>query len=159
MRKQINRLIAWLAVLALMVGLLPAVAFAAGEATEITSLDAITDLSGSYLLTQDTTVTAPLSGTFTGTFDGGGHTVTVNITTAEANCGMFSAIGSGATVTNFSVENSTLEYTGSSTSNLCGLIAGQNSGTVSNVVVRESTVTGYAVTGGLVGKNSGTVTK
>ncbi|MGM9524517.1 MAG: InlB B-repeat-containing protein, partial [Faecousia sp.] len=159
MRKQINRLIAWLAVLALMVGLLPAAAFAAGEATEITSLDAITDLSGSYLLTQDTTVTAPLSGTFTGTFDGGGHTVTVNITTAEANCGMFSAIGSGATVTNFSVENSTLEYTGSSTSNLCGLIAGQNSGTVSNVVVRESTVTGYAVTGGLVGKNSGTVTK
>lgn len=107
MKKHIKRLIAMLAALALTVGLLPAAAFAAGEANEITSFDQITDLSGNYLLTQNTAVTSPISGTFTGTFDGGGHTVTVNITTAEANCGMFSAIGSGATVTNFSVENST----------------------------------------------------
>ena len=157
MRKQINRLIAWLAVLALTVGLLPAAAFAAGEATEITSLDAITDLSGSYLLTQDTTVTAPLSGTFTGTFDGGGHTVTVNITATASNAGMFSIIGSGANVKNFKIKDSSLI---SASYDLCGLVAGTNKGTISDVVVENSTVNGYTMVGGLVGKNdSGTITK
>ncbi|MGM9650914.1 MAG: InlB B-repeat-containing protein, partial [Faecousia sp.] len=157
MKKNTKRLIALLAVLAMTVGLFPTVAFAAGEATEITSLDEITDLSGSYLLTQDATVTAPLSGTFTGTFDGGGHTITVNITATAANAGMFSIIGSGATVKNFKIKDSSLV---SASYDLCGLVAGTNKGTVSDVVVENSTVNGYTTVGGLVGKNdSGTITR
>lgn len=56
--------------------------------------------SGSYKLTADITVTAPYANDFTGTFDGNGHTVTLDITASTANVGLFSKLAGGAVVKN-----------------------------------------------------------
>ena len=58
------------------------------------------EAGGNYKLTADITVTAPYPSEFTGTFDGDGHTVTLNITGTGANTGLFSVLGGGATVKN-----------------------------------------------------------
>lgn len=55
---------------------------------------------GSYKLTADITVTAPYANEFTGTFDGDGHTVTLDITASTANVGLFSKLAGGAVVKN-----------------------------------------------------------
>lgn len=55
---------------------------------------------GSYKLTADITVTAPYANEFTGTFDGNGHTVMLNITASTANVGLFSKLAGGAVVKN-----------------------------------------------------------
>lgn len=55
---------------------------------------------GNYQLTADITVTAPYAKDFTGTFDGNGHTVTLNITASTANVGLFSKLAGGAVVKN-----------------------------------------------------------
>lgn len=62
--------------------------------------------SGNYQLTEDITVTAPYGNDitgftgFTGTFDGNGHTVTLNITASTPNVGLFSKLAGGAVVKN-----------------------------------------------------------
>lgn len=56
--------------------------------------------SGSYKLTADIIVTAPYAENFTGTFDGNGHTVTLNITASTAYVGLFSKLADGAVVKN-----------------------------------------------------------
>ena len=58
------------------------------------------DASGSYTLTKDITVTAPYANDFSGTFDGNGHTVTLDITASTANVGLFSKLAGGAVVRN-----------------------------------------------------------
>lgn len=55
---------------------------------------------GSYKLTADITVTEPYANDFSGTFDGDGHTVTLNITASTANVGLFSKLAGGAVVKN-----------------------------------------------------------
>lgn len=55
---------------------------------------------GSYKLTADITVTAPYANDFTGTFDGNGHTVTLDITASTANVGLFKTLSGGAVVKN-----------------------------------------------------------
>lgn len=58
---------------------------------------------GNYQLTADITVTAPYANEFTdfsGTFDGNGHTVTLDITASTANVGLFSKLADGAVVKN-----------------------------------------------------------
>ena len=58
---------------------------------------------GSYTLAADITITAPYAKDFSGTFDGAGHTVTLNIEGNSANVGLFSKLGGGATVKNVTV--------------------------------------------------------
>lgn len=58
------------------------------------------DASGSYTLTKDIIVTEPYASDFSGTFDGDGHTVTLNITASTANVGLFSKLAGGAVVKN-----------------------------------------------------------
>lgn len=58
------------------------------------------DASGSYTLTKDIIVTEPYAYDFSGTFDGNGHTVTLNITASTANVGLFSKLAGGAVVKN-----------------------------------------------------------
>lgn len=58
------------------------------------------DASGSYKLTADITVTEPYAYDFSGTFDGNGHTVTLDITASTANVGLFSKLADGAVVKN-----------------------------------------------------------
>lgn len=58
------------------------------------------DASGSYTLTKDIIVTEPYAKDFTGTFDGNGHTVTLDIAASTANVGLFSKLADGAVVKN-----------------------------------------------------------
>lgn len=55
---------------------------------------------GSYKLAADITVTEPYANDFSGTFDGNGHTVTLDITASTANVGLFSKLADGAVVKN-----------------------------------------------------------
>ena len=58
------------------------------------------DASGSYTLTKDIIVTEPYASDFSGTFDGDGHTVTLDIAASTANVGLFSKLADGAVVKN-----------------------------------------------------------
>ena len=58
------------------------------------------DASGIYTLTKDIIVTEPYAYDFIGTFDGNGHTVTLDITASTANVGLFSKLAGGAVVKN-----------------------------------------------------------
>ena len=75
---------------------------AAGAVQNIGTAEAFAemDASGSYTLTKDIIVTEPYASDFSGTFDGNGHTVTLNITASTANVGLFSKLAGGAVVKN-----------------------------------------------------------
>lgn len=75
---------------------------AAGAVQNIGTAEAFAAMepSGNYQLTANITVTAPYANDFSGTFDGNGHTVTLNITASTANVGLFSKLAGGAVVKN-----------------------------------------------------------
>lgn len=76
---------------------------AAGAVQNIGTAEAFAAMEpgGNYQLTADITVTAPYAKDyFTGTFDGNGHTVTLNITDSTANVGLFKTLSGGAVVRN-----------------------------------------------------------
>lgn len=81
---------------------------AAGAVQNIGTAEAFAAMepSGNYQLTEDITVTAPYGNDitgftgFTGTFDGNGHTVTLDITASTAYVGLFSKLAGGAVVRN-----------------------------------------------------------
>ena len=113
------------------------------------------NLSGSYVLTQDIDVTSlgdwtPIgtSTPFTGTFDGGGHTVTY--TTSQES--FFSQIGSGGLVKNLRVAGSVIHLYGA------GGIAGANFGTIEGCTSSVS-ISGGNHTGGIVGTNYGKLSR
>lgn len=78
---------------------------AAGAVQDIGTAEAFAAMEpgGNYQLTADITVTAPYANDFadfSGTFDGNGHTVTLDITASTANVGLFSKLADGAVVKN-----------------------------------------------------------
>lgn len=81
---------------------------AAGAVQDIGTAEAFAAMEpgGNYQLTADIIVTAPYGNDitgftgFTGTFDGNGHTVTLNITASTPNVGLFSKLAGGAVVKN-----------------------------------------------------------
>lgn len=76
---------------------------AAGAVQNIGTAEAFAAMEpgGNYQLTADITVTAPYAKDyFTGTFDGNGHTVTLDIAASTANVGLFSKLADGAVVKN-----------------------------------------------------------
>lgn len=76
---------------------------AAGAVQDIGTAEefAAMEPGGNYQLTADIIVTAPYAKDyFTGTFDGNGHTVTLDITASTANVGLFSKLAGGAVVKN-----------------------------------------------------------
>lgn len=89
---------------------------------------------------------------FTGSFDGGGHTVSGLSATwfGWDGIGLIGTVGAGGTVRNVGVRNSSFE------GGAVGGVVGWNSGTVTNVW-SDATVRGTTI-GGVVGYNEGTVT-
>lgn len=77
---------------------------AAGAVQNIGTAEAFAAMEpgGNYQLTADITVTAPYAEDFSGTFDGDGHTVTLNITSSSAKSytGLFGTLAGGAVVKN-----------------------------------------------------------
>ena len=108
------------------------------------------DASGSYTLTKDIIVTEPYASDFSGTFDGNGHTVTLNITASTANVGLFSKLAGGAVVKNVKVDG-----TVSGTEGVAGIAAQANGATISGCInCAEISATERHV-GGIVGKLRG----
>lgn len=109
------------------------------------------DASGSYTLAADITVTEPYAKDFTGTFDGNGHTVTLNITASTANVGLFSKLAGGAVVKNVITAGS---VTATGKNNVGGIagVADTELGaiTISNCK-NEAAIEGNKVVGGILG--------
>lgn len=127
------------------------VALALAEGTVSSAEEfAAMDASGSYTLTADIIVTAPYANEFTGTFDGNGHTVTLNITASTAYVGLFSKLADGAVVKNVKVDG-----TVSGTEGVAGIAAQANGATISGCInCAIISATGRYV-GGIVGKLRG----
>lgn len=105
---------------------------------------------GSYTLTKDIIVTEPYASDFSGTFDGNGHTVTLDITASTANVGLFSKLAGGAVVKNVKVDG-----TVSGTEGVAGIAAQANGATISGCInCAIISATGRYV-GGIVGKLQG----
>lgn len=113
---------------------------------------------GSYKLTADITVTAPYANDFTGTFDGDGHTVTLNITSSSAKSytGLFGTLAGGAVVKNV-ITAGKIEATGKD--NVGGIAGFAN--TYSGDVTIENckntaAISGYKAVGGILGQGTNT---
>lgn len=113
--------------------------------------------SGNYQLTADITVTAPYANDFTdfsGTFDGNGHTVTLDIAASTANVGLFSKLAGGAVVKNVITAGSI-----SSKGNNVGGIAGSADTDAGDVTIENckntAAITGKEEVGGILGRCSG----
>lgn len=120
---------------------------AAGAVQNIGTAEAFAAMEpgGNYQLTADITVTAPYANEFTdfsGTFDGNGHTVTLNITANTNYVGLFSKLAGGAVVKNVITAGSI-----SSTEKYVGGIAGF-ANTYSGDVTIENCKNTAAVQGG-----------
>ncbi len=88
---------------------------------------------------------------FSGTFDGGGHTISgLELSAAVAPAGLFGVVSRGAVVRNLRVEGS-ISPDGSGEQ--VGGIAGVNHGSILDCAF-SGTVSGEALTGGIVGVNS-----
>ena len=115
------------------------------------------DASGSYTLTKDIIVTEPYASDFSGTFDGNGHTVTLNITSSSAKSytGLFGTLAGGAVVKNV-ITAGQIEATGKD--NVGGIAGFAN--TYSGDVTIENckntaAITGNNEVGGILGYCSG----
>ena len=103
---------------------------------------------GSYTLAADITITAPYAEVFSGTFDGAGHTVTLDIEGNSANVGLFSKLGGGATVKNVTVAG---QVTATGKNNVGG-IAGNADGNVTIENCKNTaSIKGSKAVGGILG--------
>lgn len=110
--------------------------------------------SGSYKLTADITVTEPYAYDFSGTFDGNGHTVTLDIAASTANVGLFKTLSGGAVVKNVITAGSI-----SSKGSNVGGIAGSADTDAGDVTIENckntAAITGKEEVGGILGRCSG----
>ena len=132
---------------------------AAGAVQDIGTAEAFAAMEpdGNYQLTEDITVTAPYGNDitgftgFTGTFDGNGHTVTLDITASTAYVGLFSKLAGGAVVRNVITAGS---VTATGKNNVGGIagVADTELGaiTISNCK-NEAAIKGNKVVGGILG--------
>ena len=158
-----KRIIALLLACAVLLSLLPAAVLAAEEAQTVSTAAefAAMDPAGCYRLAEDVTVTQPYGGVFTGTLDGGGHTVTLALTAGEdaAALALFPAVD-GAAFENLRLTGT---VTGGSALSYAAALIGAADGDVTVTACRSDaalTVTAPdSITGGLVAAQlSGTLT-
>ena len=117
-----------------------------GGKTDINiTLDTDIDLTGKDW----TPIGTSFSNTYTGTFDGGGHTIKgLTVTTNDQFVGLFGSIGYAGTVKNVMMED--VQITSNRSSGFAGGVAGYSDGTIENCSVSGS-VSGTVYVGGVVG--------
>lgn len=132
---------------------------AAGAVQDIGTAEAFAAMEpgGNYQLTADITVTAPYAKDyFTGTFDGNGHTVTLDITASTADVGLFSKLAGGAVVKNV-ITAGTVTATGK---NNVGGIAGFANTYSGDVTIENcknmAAISGNKAVGGILGQGTNT---
>lgn len=135
------------------------------EPTVIKTADEFANMKagGSYKLGEDIIVEAPYKSSFKGTFDGDGHTVTLDLNVTSGNAGLFAETGSGANISNVIVAadvSSSVGYYG--TGGLIGKVSGSttvNSCGVTGAVKNTYSASNYGTyVGGLVGLIAGNCT-
>ena len=117
-----------------------------GGKTDINiTLDTDIDLTGKNW----TPIGTSFSNKYTGTFDGGGHTIKgLTVTTNDQFVGLFGSIGYAGTVKNVMMED--VQITSNHGSGFAGGVAGFSDGTIENCSVSGS-VSGTVYVGGVVG--------
>ena len=109
------------------------------------TLDTDIDLTGKDW----TPIGTGYSNKYTGTFDGGGHTIKgLTVTTNDQFVGLFGSIGYAGTVKNVMMED--VQITSNRSSGFAGGVAGYSWGTIENCSVSGS-VSGTVYVGGVVG--------
>ena len=121
-----------------------------GGKTDINiTLDTDIDLTGKDW----TPIGTSFSNKYTGTFDGGGHTIKgLTVTTNDQFVGLFGSIGYAGTVKNVMMED--VQITSNRSSGFAGGVAGYSEGTIENCSVSGS-VSGTVYVGGVVGVQIG----
>ena len=121
-----------------------------GGKTDINiTLDKNIDLTGK----EWTPIGTSFSNSYTGTFDGGGHTITgLTVTTNDEYAGLFGCLGEAGTVKNVVMEG--VQITNNHSSSFAGGVAGFSWGTIENCSVSGS-VSGTVYVGGVVGVQIG----
>ena len=121
-----------------------------GGKTDINiTLDKNIDLTGKGWMPIGTS----FKNSYTGTFDGGGHTITgLTVTTNDKYAGLFGYIGNAGTVKNVVMEG--VLITSNNGSSQAGGVAGFSRGTIENCSVSGS-VSGTVYVGGVVGAQWG----
>ena len=117
--------------------------------------------SGYFKLTDNITVTKPCDDTFKGTFDGDGHTVTLQLDVTSGNAGLFAKTGSGAVIKNVIVDanvtSSVYSYTSQyyGVAGLVGYVDGKTTidhcGVTGTVKGTSTSSSHAAYIGGLIG--------
>ena len=117
-----------------------------GGKTDINiTLTADIDLTGKNW----TPIGTSFSNKYTGTFDGGSHTIKgLTVTTNDQFVGLFGSIGNAGTVKNVMMED--VQITSNRSSGFAGGVAGYSDGTIENCSVSGS-VSGTVYVGGVVG--------
>lgn len=109
------------------------------------TLDTDIDLTGKNW----TPIGTSFSNKYTGTFDGGSHTIKgLTVTTNDQFVGLFGSIGYAGTVKNVMMED--VQITSNRSSGFAGGVAGYSDGTIENCSVSGS-VSGTVYVGGVVG--------
>lgn len=111
--------------------------------------------NGSYTLAADITITAPYAEAFSGTFDGAGHTVTLDIEGNSANVGLFSKLGGGATVKNVTVAG---QVTATGKNNVGGITGSADTADAAITIENcknTANISGSKAIGGILGSCTG----
>ena len=137
--------------LVMLLSLVPVSVWAEPEAQTVsTAVEfAAMEAGGSYRLAADITVETPYTKDFSGTFDGDGHTVTLNITGSSNNAALFKTI-SGGTVKNVLTKGSV-----SGNRNVGGIAAQAGDGATIENCKNTAAVNGSRAVGGILGAYSG----
>ena len=93
------------------------------------------------------------SAPFTGELDGAGHTVSGLTIPSGDKIGLFGCIGQGGSVHDLIMTRANVTGT-----EAVGIVAGQNAGELTGILLEESAVAGKKQVGGIAGQNTGTVT-
>ena len=151
-----KRLVSLLLVLVMVLGMLPTVAIAADTApTEIDSADAFAamEAGGSYKLTKDIEISEPYTN-FSGTFDGNGHTITLNIK-KTGYAGLFTSLqgmSGGTTVKNLTVDGTVDGDDGDCAGGIAGGASTSNGKVTIENCKNNATITGKRYVGGILGR-------
>lgn len=146
-----KRALSMVLALVMLLSLVPASVWAEPAAKTVSSEAefAKMDENGSYRLTKDIKVTAPYEKDFSGTFDGNGHTVTLNIPGSNSNVALFKTVA-GGTVKNVATTGSV-----SGNNNVGGIAGTAKSGATIKDCKNAATINGSKAVGGIVGYSDG----
>ena len=144
----------------MLIGLLPATVFASDAAAApepITSAEefAAMNASGNYILQKDITVTAPYK-TFSGTFDGNGHTITLKIEQNNAYLGLFGTLNGGATIKNVIVDGTVSAGKNNKIGGIAGFANVYDGGISIINCQNKAAISGNKGIGGILGDCNGT---